>query len=125
MRQRVSHKIVISQLKKRVAGRGFVVLAGDPRADRAKGRQDRSIGLEKEARAALCRPRRQFISASFDLIANFLNAEDLANRVTGDQPIPERRTEIEPIVEVLRLDEHIGVEQIGHHTATPRLRPSS
>jgi hypothetical protein len=42
-----------------------------------------------------------------------------------DKPISERRTEVETIMQVLGLDEDIGVKQIRHKPITPRLRPSS
>ena len=41
------------------------------------------------------------------------------------EPVPERRAEVEPVVQVLRLDEDVRVEQIGHQKPIPRLRPSS
>ena len=45
--------------------------------------------------------------------------------VLGDQPVPERRTEVEPVVQVLALDEDVRVEQIGHQKPIPRLCPNS
>jgi len=44
------------------------------------------------------------------LVAHLLDAEHRTRSIPGDQPVPERRTEVEAIVEVLRRDEHAGVE---------------
>src|ERR1035441_2537421 len=57
--------------------------------------------------------------------AHLLYAEHPAARVVGDDPIPERRTEVETVMQILRADEHIGVEEISHHMPIPRLFATS
>ena len=51
-------------------------------------------------------------------------AENLVRRVVLDQPVPERRAEVEAVVEVLPLDEDVRVQEVAHQ-ATPSVRPSS
>ena len=40
------------------------------------------------------------------------------------EPIPERRAEVEAVVQLLCLDENVGIEEVRHQT-TPRWRASS
>jgi hypothetical protein len=46
------------------------------------------------------------------LIANFFDAENASRRVAGDCPLPECRIVIEPIMQVLRCNEDIGVQKL-------------
>jgi hypothetical protein len=101
------------------------MLASGPGADPAELGQYRGVRLDEETGAAVRGPRGELIAAGLDLIADLLDTEDPACLVVRDEPIPESRTEVEAIVQVLGLDENIGVEQVRHQIVTPRLRPSS
>ncbi len=121
----VSYQIEVRYLEERVYRSRFVTLPGRPSADRAEGWQDSRVGFYKKPGAAPIGPRRKFIAASLDFIADFFGAQNQTRRVRRDEPLPERRTEIQTVVQVLGLNEHVGVQQVGHGTPTPKLRPSS
>ena len=67
----------------------------------------------------------KFILSVVDLVADPCDAQDHSRGVVSDDPIPERWTEIESVVQVLGADQHVDVEQIRHQTSTPSRRPSS
>ena len=68
-----------------------------------------------------CCPVGQFVSDALHFVADLLHAVDRSVRVLLDEPTPERGTEVESVMEVLRADEDIGVQQVGHQTLIPRL----
>ena len=123
--QRLSNKVIIGDLEEGANGCWVVVLPCSPRTHLRESRQNGRGRLEEEAITALGSPRRQGVCARRDLVAASLDAVDIAASVLGDQPVPESGAEIEAVVEVLGLDEHVCVQQVGHQTATPTLRPSS
>jgi len=123
--ERMGYEVIVRDLEESVHGRRLVVLAGGPGADLAERGQHRGVRIDEETGAAVRGPRGELIAAGLDLVADLLDTEDPARRVVRDEPIPERRTEVEAIVQVLGLDEDVGVKQIRHQTITPRLRPSS
>src|SRR6185312_7161919 len=83
------------------------------------------VRRQEELRTSRLRPIGQRVSVAAQLIEHRRNAEHLARPVPGEQPVPKRRTEVEPVVVVLGLDEHVGIEQVRHQTGRSRLRPIS
>ena len=47
-------------------------------------------------------------------ITDFLDTEDSTNLVADHQPSPESRAKIEAIMKILRGDEDIRIQEIGH-----------
>ena len=125
MGERMGHEVIVCDLEEGIYRSRLIVLTGHPGTDRAKGGQHGGIRPDKETGAKACSPRGELVSDSLELVAYFLDTEDLTGRVVYDKPIPEGRTEVETIMQVLGLDEDIGVKQVGHQLSTPRLRPSS
>jgi len=119
------HKIVVGDLKKGAHRRRRIGLTVCPGADGRQCRKDQCIRREKETAASLCRPLGQLVCNGLYLVSHLLDAEEYPGRIPGNEPFPEGRTEIEPVVKVLRGDEDVCVQQIGHQYSTPRLRPSS
>ena len=65
----------------------------------------------------------KIVATGLQFIAHLVDACDAASTVLCDQPVPERRAEIEAVMQVLRLDEDVGVEQVAGHPMTPTSRP--
>src|ERR1700730_9848644 len=122
--ERVGHEVIVCYLEECVDRGGLVPLTCRPGTHRAERWQHGGIWPEKEPRAALAGPGRKLVVARVDLIADLLDAEDALCGMARDKPIPERRAEVHAIVEILRLHEYVGVEEIRHQ-ATPRLWLSS
>ncbi|NLT36421.1 MAG: hypothetical protein GXX83_11060 [Gaiellales bacterium] len=62
-------------------------------------------------------PVRRFIGTRlefFEFVTHLLDTEDPAGGGVLDQPISERRTGVQAIVEVFRLNEDVGIQQVGH-----------
>ena len=66
----------------------------------------------------------EVVSASDQLVADLLDAQYGAIVAPCVNPVPEGRAEVEAVVEILRLDEDVRVEQVGHQV-TPRRSASS
>ena len=124
VRERMRHEIIVGHLQKRIHSCRLVELRRRPGADGAKCWDDRFVRPDEEPGAALLGPIGKFVAARLDLVADFLDAENLACRVAVDQPLPERRTEIQPAMKVFCLNEDISIKQVWHQTM-PRLCPSS
>ena len=58
-------------------------------------------------------------------VFDFLDAENPPFAIFHHKPIPERRAEIETVMQVLCADEYVGIKQIGHQKTTPSRCPSS
>lgn len=59
-------------------------------------------------------PLCQFVGTRRELQFYLFYAEHYSRIIPGYQPLPECGTEIETVVQVFRLDEDVGIEQIGH-----------
>jgi hypothetical protein len=125
MGERMGHEVIVRDLKEGIYCSRLIVLTGNPGTDRAKGGQHGSIRPDKETGAKACSPRGELVGASLELVAYFLDTEDLTGCVVHDKPIPEGRTEVETIMQVLGLDEDIRVKELRHKPMTPKLLPSS
>ena len=125
VRERMSHKIVVGDLKKRVHGGWLVALPVAQVLTAAESREHRGVGLEEEPGPRAARPGRQahrhrpsISSPTFSMLKTCLAA------LRCDEPVPERRAEVEAVVQVLGLDEDVGVEQVRHQSrpqAVPEL----
>src|SRR5437660_1885648 len=121
MREGVSNQVVVRHLKKSIDRRRLVMLPRRPGANGSQRRKQICIRLQKEVSASLVGPISKLIAASQNLIRNSLYAEYILVGILCDKPLPKRGTKIEPIVEVLGLDEDVGVEQVRHYAITPKL----
>src|SRR5579862_213956 len=121
---RLGDEIVVSDLKKCVHSGWFVSARTCPCARRTEARHDGRVRPDKEGAHPRPRPRGEFVGAAKQLVADSLDAEHRPGAVGLVEPIPEAGAEVEAVVQVLRLDEHIGVEEIGHQS-TPRRVASS
>jgi hypothetical protein len=70
-------------------------------------------------------PFRESVLACRQLIPNALDAEHGPVRISLLDPVPERGTEVEPVVKVLRLDEDVRIEQVGHYAIACMDLPNS
>lgn len=68
-------------------------------------------------------PVGKIVAASLQLVADLVDTGDAASCVLRDEPIPEGRAEIEPVVQVLRLNEDICIEQEAGQSGIPTSRP--
>ena len=108
--QRMSDKPVVSDLKKCGDSAGFIALSVYPIADRIKSTCYGIVWSKKKAITAISGPLRQLISAPMQFICNLFNTGNPAGLVLLDQPVPECRTEIETIMQVLGLDQNICIK---------------
>ncbi len=113
MCKRVSHQIVVGYLQERAHGSWVIALLHGPRTDRPQGGHDRSIGPQKERLPKLGCPFRQLICTGLKLVTYFVDAEDSAGCIALNYPIPEGGAKIQTIVEILRLDEDVRVQQVA------------
>ena len=90
------------------------MLVIDPFAYLAQSCENHCIGLEEKIPSPQSCPRRQFICACNKLITNLFYAEYFFMSVLFHQPIPKSRAEVQSIMKVLRLNEHICVQKIRH-----------
>ncbi len=125
MRLRLRNEIEICHLQERADCSGLIILATGPTTDLCQSWKDGGIRFQEKAITTTCGPSCQFIRASLNLVADFFGTENQALRVRRDQPIPEGGSEIQAVVQVLGLNENIGIQKIAHASPTPRLRPSS
>ena len=123
VRQRVSDQPVVSGLKKRRNRSRLIGLARGPGAHVGEGRHHRIIGRKKEGATARGCPIGEIVAPGLQFIAHLVDAGDAASCVLGDQPFPERRAEIEPVMQVLRLNEDVRVEQEAGQSIVPTSRP--
>ncbi|EXI72984.1 MAG: hypothetical protein AW07_02916 [Candidatus Accumulibacter sp. SK-11] len=93
----------------------------NPSADSAELCCDRDASSQKQTMATFAYPIVQLVSARGDFIRHFIDAEHATARAVVDQPVPEGRAEVQPIMQVLGLDEDFGIEQVGHNI-TPSSR---
>ena len=125
MSQCVCDKVKVGDLQECADRRRLVVLAGGPSAHRCQRWQDRRIGFQKESVAPSGCPSCEFICAGLNFITDRFSAKNQFLRVGLDQPVPERRTEIQTVMQVLGLNEDVGVQQAAaswqDFDATPQL----
>lgn len=112
----VSHEVVVGCLKELVDDGLGEGLRLSPLRHFSQAVEHRHIGGEEEATSpdAIPRPIRQLVAVTKEFLGNLLDAEDLAVRIGVHQPVPEGRYDIQAVVLVLGLDEHVGVEQVTH-----------
>ena len=122
--QRMRHQVEIGHLQKGVDGRWLVLLASHPGAHLAELGGHSGIRFAEQAIAVVVHPLGQLVRAGGDLIGHLVDAEHPPVGVAVDQPLPERRAEIQTVVQVLCLDEDVGVQQIAH-AITPSSRAAS
>ncbi len=120
----LSDEIIVSDLKKLADSPGFVIAAPRPGAEGCEAGKDCAVRRHEEVAMPLLRPLGEFIVASEQLISDLLYRVDLAIGVCLIYPFPECRTEVETVVEILRLDEDVRVEQVWDQI-TPSLAASS
>ena len=80
---------------------------------------------EEKPAAARSGPCREVVFQRLYFVAHLLDAEHVAGVVLSDQPLPKSRAEVQSVVQVLRLDENVGVQQVSHQNPTPRFSASS
>ena len=91
--QRAGNEVVVGDLEKGRDRPRLVVGTDRPPADCLQARDDRGVGLDEESRPGR-RPGGQLAAAAGVLLLD---------------PVPERRAEVEAVVEVLGLDEHVRI----------------
>ena len=111
-RKRVSHQVVIGSLEERVDGGWFIFITGHPCADRREIRGHLLCRLEKEAVTTMSGPLGKGVVSGSQFAADTLNAEHAPLFVRHHKPVPEGRTKHESVVQILGLDEDVGVEEI-------------
>ncbi len=122
--QGVGHQIEVGHLQEGVDGRRLVVLTRRPGAHLAELRCNMRIGLTEQTIGSFPHPVGQFIGAGGDFVGYLVDAEHTTRGIIVDQPVPESGAEVQTVVQVLRLDENIGIEQVGH-SMTPSSRAAS
>lgn len=108
--KRVGYEVVVGDLKKRVYSRRFVFLACGPSADFAEGWEYGGVRFDEKTISTAGGPVGEFIVAGINLITDFFGAENQAASIVRNEPTPERRTEIEAVMEILGLNEDVGIQ---------------
>jgi hypothetical protein len=121
----VRDQIHIRPFEKRGDCRGFVSLILRPRADTRQGWQNGWIWRQKETGTPCLRPLSERIIARPKFVPNFFYAVHATRGILGYEPVSESRTDVKAVVTVLRLDEHVRIEEIRHQSCIPNRRPSS
>jgi hypothetical protein len=102
----------------------FAVLARGPDTYLAELGGGCSIGFLKKAVAVIPHPLGKLVRTCVDLSGNFIDAEYLFGMIILYYPFPESRAEIQTVMEIPGLDEHIRIEEVGH-SITPSSRAAS
>jgi len=123
MRERMGNQPIICHLKKRRDRRRFIGLARSPGAHAAESGHNRIIRGKKEGTSTRGRPIGKIVSPRPQFVAHLVDTGDPTRAVLGNKPLPECRTEIEAVVQVLRLDEDVCVEQEAGQSMAPTSRP--
>src|SRR5215203_5858787 len=118
----LGYEVVVTDLEERVYRRRLIASSCCPVANSLEAWDDRFIRFDEEVWTGFC-PFGERICARLQLIEDFLDAENRFGFMLLDEPFPESRTEVEPVVKVLSLDEDVSVKEI--HQVTPRRSPSS
>lgn len=93
----------------------MIVLRGCPVADRSQNRKSSGVGFEEEGRPSLGGPNSKLIGTCSDFVTDLFDTKNDSFFILINQPIPEGRAEIQPVMEVLRLDKNVCVYEIGHY----------
>jgi hypothetical protein len=75
--------------------------------------RDRGASSQKQIIATFAHPIVQLVGAGGDFIRYFVDAEHATALAVLDQPVPQGGAEVQPIVQVLGLDEDVGIEQVA------------
>ena len=105
--QRMGDKPIVSNLKKCGDSSGLIALSIRPIADSVKSAYHGVAWSKKKTIAAIPGPFRQLISTRMQFVCNLLNTGNPANLVLLNQPVPESRTEIETIMQILGLNKYV------------------
>lgn len=120
----VSNQVVVRCLEECADCNRFVVRPVRPGAYFAKARNDRQVGWYEQLRP-LFRPFGQTVITGLEFGAHPFDAGYGTGRAGSGDPVPERGAEVEPVVQILGLDEDVRVEQLpGHTTLNSLARPS-
>ncbi len=95
---RLSHEVIIGRLKKGAHSRVRICPAVSPNTNGRQSRNHRGIRSQEEPGAPSRSPNRKIVSHGLEFAPHLFNTEDLACTVLRDEPIPERRTEVEALV---------------------------
>ena len=107
---RLGDEIIVGDLKERAHGRLRVRLAPHPAAHVCQCRNADASGRRKNPSSSFAAHPDSSSAIACSSSPTFSAAVDVAGTMFGDQPVPERRTEVEPVMQVLGPDEDIGVE---------------
>ena len=103
----------------------MVSSAACPIAHGTKRQHDGIVCSQKKNRGSVLRPILPVRLPPHMFISNPLDTRDRTGAILFHQPNPRGRAEIEAIVQILGLDEHIRTDKIGGHSTTPTSRPRS
>lgn len=107
--------MIISDLQKGITSCRVKILRLNPFRNLSKRRQCGRIGFPKECLSTAFRPFGQLIVTSEQFIPNLADTEDLSIAVLPDTPLPQCRTKIKTVVQILGLNKDSGVEEAGHY----------
>lgn len=114
VRKSMGDKKIIRNLKKSIYSSLFIMLTGYPGTHLTECRKHSTIRFYEKARSSIPCPDRKIVITGIDFVSHFFNAENLSLCVFLNQPIPEGRTEIKPVMEIFCLNENIRVKKVGH-----------
>ena len=106
------NEIVVCHLEKGACRPLLVVLPCNPNTGLLQSREDGGIWRDKEAITSGAGPFVQLVVTCQQFVAGSFNAEHLTCLVLPYQPVPESWTEIKPIMQILGLDEYIGIQNV-------------
>jgi len=86
---------------------------GGPATDRLETFRDRCVRLSEHAGTG-SRPGGEVVAAGLQLVEHLFDAGQIPGFEVLVKPVPERRTEVESVLEILGLNEDVGVEQVFH-----------
>lgn len=108
------HEVRVTPAHERVQRSLLIVLGHRPRAHKPETGKNRRGRFEEERPVALPGPCLRVVAESDEFVPNCVDAEQKLSGIRGVEPIPEGRTKIEAIVEILCLNEHVGVKKVRH-----------
>jgi len=121
----MGHKVIVGSLKEGVHRSRLIPTSRGPGGNLPGGREKVYVRPKEEPASPVGGPFTESILYAFKFIFNSFNTEDYACLVRREEPIPKTRAKIQSIVQVLGLNEHVGVKKVRNQIGTPRLLPSS
>lgn len=122
--QRVSNQPIVCNLEKRTDGRWIIAATARPPANVVESWDNCTLWSQEKPFAPFSRPSCKLITACVKFVTDFLDTGNSTCFVLFNQPLPERRTEIEAVVQILGLYENVRIEQVGCQSTTPTSRPN-